>query len=46
MVQLECVYFESSIVNGIIQATLYSFALDEPPGRKLNERPRKNNTNT
>ena len=39
-VHLKCDCVDGSIVNGIRQPVLYSFALDKPPGHKIYKEPR------
>ena len=39
-IHLKCDYIEGSIVNGIREPVLYSFALSSPPGHKINKKPR------
>ena len=39
-VHLKCDCIQSSIVNGIREPILYSFALSSPPGHKINKEPR------
>ena len=38
--QLKCDCIEGSIVNGVPEPILFSFALSSPPGHKLNKEPR------
>ena len=38
--QLRCYCINGSIVNGVREPILYSFALDKPPGHKIFEEPR------
>ena len=38
---LKCDCIQGSIVNGIREHILYSFALDKPPGHKIKKEPRK-----
>ena len=39
-VHLKCDCIDGSIVNGIREPILYSFALDQPPGRKIYKEPK------
>ena len=39
-VHLKCDCIQGSIVNGIREPILYSFALSSPPGYKIHEEPR------
>ena len=39
-VNLECEYIIGSIVNGVREPILYSFALSSPPGHKIDKEPR------
>ena len=39
-VHLKCDCIQGSIVNGIREPILLSFALDTPPGHKINKEPR------
>ena len=41
-VHLKCDCIDGSIVNGIREPILYSFALDQPPGHKKYKEPKKN----
>ena len=39
-IQLKCDCIQGSIVNGIREPSLYSFALSSPPGRKIYKEPK------
>ena len=39
-VQLKCDCFDGSIMNGIREPILYSFALDQPPNHKIHKEPK------
>ena len=39
-VHLKCNVVDGSIVNGVREPILYSFALDQPPGHKINKEPK------
>ena len=39
-VHLKCNVVDGSIVNGVREPILYSFALDQPPGHKIYKEPR------
>ena len=39
-VHLKCDCIDGSIVNGIREPILYSFALDQPPGHKIYKKPK------
>ena len=39
-VHLKCNVVDGSIVNGVRESILYSFALDQPPGHKINKEPK------
>ena len=39
-VHLKCNVVDGSIVNGVREPILYSFALDQPPGHKIYQEPR------
>ena len=39
-VHLKCNVVDGSIVNGVREPTLYSFALDQPPGHKIYKEPK------
>ena len=39
-IHLKCDCIQGSIVNGVREPILYSFALSSPPGHKINKEPR------
>ena len=39
-VHLKCDCIDGSVVNGIREPILYSFALDQPPGHKIYKEPK------
>ena len=39
-VHLKCNCIDGSIVNGVLEPILYSFALDQPPGQKIYKEPK------
>ena len=41
-VHLKCVCINDRIVNGVREPVLYSFALDQPAGKKIYKKPRIN----